>query len=286
VWVKVSVATLWTSPSAPRSIDRPALTAPVHLRGWLRDMSTADRRDLAGRIETQALYGERLRVIGSAGSWLHVEAVGQPSHRDVHGYPGWVPSRQTTPTAPVVTTDVATVGRLTAWLHGADGRRKVEVSIGTKLPVLARTTQTVTVTTPTHRHRTIAAAAVDVHPRGAAARPLDRSAVLTTAREFLGVDYLWGGRSGFSVDCSGFTELVYGMHGRVIPRDTDDQATAGQASSTSSPRRADLLLFDEGGTIAHVGFALRSGRMLHAPHTGTVVQIGDRGHPAVARRYV
>jgi cell wall-associated NlpC family hydrolase len=287
VWVKVSVATLWTSPSAPRPMDDPALAAPAHIRRWLHDMSTADRRGLHGRVETQALYGERLRVIGASGHWLRVEAVRQPSHRDAYGYPGWVPARQTTTTAPLSASSVATVTALTGWLRAADGTPRVEVSLGTTLPVLTRSAHTVTVASPTHHALTVAASKVVVHARGSAARPLTRKGVLATAREFLGVGYLWGGRSGFAVDCSGFTELVLGVHGRVIPRDADDQATAGHSASASSPRRADLLFFDEGGTtISHVGFAVGSSRMLHAPHTGSSVQVSDRGSPTVARRFV
>jgi cell wall-associated NlpC family hydrolase len=286
VWVKVSVATLWTSPSAPRSIDAPALAAPVHIHRWLRAMSTADRRDLAGRVETQALYGERLRVVATRGTWLHVLAVGQPTRRNPHGYPGWVPARQTTTTAPESTSTVATVMRLTTWLRDLTGDKRLEISFGTRLPVLHADQDTVTVASPTHRSLTVARSSVAVRAAARPARRLTRSSVIETARRFLGVAYLWGGRSGFGVDCSGFTELVYGVHGRVIPRDADDQAAAGAAVQVSAASAADLLFFDEGGTIGHVGFALDSGRMLHAPHTGTVVQVASMGHPTLARRFV
>ncbi|MDQ1704203.1 MAG: gamma-D-glutamyl-L-lysine dipeptidyl-peptidase [Frankiaceae bacterium] len=249
-------------------------------------MTTADRRDLAGRVETQALYGERLRVIGSSGTWLHVTAVGQPTHRNSHGYPGWLPARQTTSTAPVSTTDVATVTRLTTWLRNPAGDKRIEVSFGTRLPVLQRAQDTITVASPTHRTLTVTAGDVVVRPASRPALRLTRSSVVSTARRFLGVAYLWGGRSGFGVDCSGFTQLVYRVHGVVIPRDADDQAGAGTATTVSGASSSDLLFFDEGGTIGHVGFALGSGRMLHAPHTGAVVQVGSMGSPTLARRFV
>lgn len=249
-------------------------------------MTTAQRRDLGGRVETQALYGERLRITGRSGSWLHVVAVGQPTHRDTRGYPGWVPSRQTTTTAPVSASDIATVMRVTAWLRAADGSKRLEVSFGTRLPVRRQTPGTVTVATPTHGTLTIAAGDVAVRAAGRPARRLTASSVISTAKRFLGVYYLWGGRSGFGVDCSGYTELVYGVHGKVIPRDADDQARAGSPVSVSSATSSDLLFFAEGGTIGHVGFALGGGRMLHAPHTGTTVQVSGMGSPTLARRFV
>src|SRR5947209_6702504 len=101
VWVTVAVATLWSSPAAPRPVDAPALSAPVQIRRWLAGMSTSARRGLTGRIESQALYGEPLTVTGVSGSWLHVVAPGQPTHRDNRGYPGWVPRRQVTAHWPV-----------------------------------------------------------------------------------------------------------------------------------------------------------------------------------------
>jgi len=284
VWVNVAVATLWTSPTAPRPVDAKATSAPVDIRGWLAAMSTSTRRGLVGRVETQALYGDRLVVTGVKPGWLHVAVPTQPSHRDSRGYPGWVPERQVTPTAPESTASIATVTSLTSWLRSASGTKVVEVSFGTRLPVLASTSSAVTVATPTHHRLVVPARDVIRGSPGAAALPRTATSVLASARTFLGKPYLWGGRSGFAVDCSGFTSLVFAVHGVVVPRDADDQATAGQAASLNALRPADLLFFRSGGTVDHVGFFLGSGRMLHAPHTGTVVQVGDMGQPASARR--
>lgn len=286
VYVNVSVATLWTSYTAPRSIDAKAVSAPVDIRGWLAAMSTAARRGLGGRVETQALYGDRLLVTGVRTGWLRVVAVGQPTHRDSRGYPGWVPSRQVTTTSPAVTSRVATVVRLTSWLRSAAGARVVEVSIGTRLPVLAVGTTRVAVASPTRARLYVAVGDVVVRSPTAAAESRTAASVLSTARRFIGRPYLWGGRSGFAVDCSGFTQLVYRMHGIVIPRDADDQARAGRAASLSALHTADLLFFRDGTTIGHVGFYVGSGQMLHAPQTGMNVQVTSKGRPVLARRYL
>jgi cell wall-associated NlpC family hydrolase len=267
-------------------VDRKATSAPVDIRGWLADMSTTARRGLVGRVETQALYGDRLVVTAVRPGWLHVVTPSQPSHRDSRGYPGWIPQRQVTTTAPTSSTSVATVTRLTTWLRSSSGGKVVEVSFGTRLPVLSRTSAAVTVASPTHRRLVVPARDVAVGTPTAPAMPRTASSVLASARTFLGRPYLWGGRSGFAVDCSGFTSLVFAAHGRTIPRDADDQANAGAAAALSALRPADLLFFRSGGAVTHVGFYLGSGRMLHAPHTGTVVQVGGMGQPAKARRYL
>jgi cell wall-associated NlpC family hydrolase len=288
VWVKVSVATLWTSRTAPRPVDAKALSAPVDIRGWLAAMSYVARRDL-GRynlVQTQALYGERLLVTWVGRYWLKVVAVAQPSHKDRRGYPGWVPRRQVTSLSPVVRSAVATVVRPTAWLRSSTGVRQVEVSIATRLPVLARTSTAVTVATPTHGSLVISPSAVVVRDRTAAAFGRTASAVVSTARRFLGLPYLWGGRSGYAVDCSGLTELVYGLHGIRIPRDADDQATAGRAVSPAAWHLADLLFYRSGGVVSHVALYLGSGRMEEAYATGTFVRITTMRSPSLARRYL
>ena len=93
-YVDVSVATVWASPSAPRTIDRPALGNPVNIGAWSRVLLTTARLGLDGKIETQALFGEPVRIVAQRGSWTRVAVVDQPAPIDRVGYPGWVPTRQ------------------------------------------------------------------------------------------------------------------------------------------------------------------------------------------------
>lgn len=289
VWVNVSVATLWVRTSSPRPVDAPALRNPVNIRAWLAAMSTSTRRGLVGRVETQALYGEPLLVTGvTSTGWLHVVALNQRTHRDARGYPGWVPARQVTQTRPLPTSTVATVVQRTAWLRDSAGRRVLEVSIGTRLSVLGRTSTMVIVATPTHVRRYVYASVVVVRSTTAPARAKTAAGVVGTARGFIGVPYLWGGRSGFAVDCSGFTQLVYRLHGVSIPRDTGDQARAGRAVSLSALGPADLLFYRASATaaISHVALFIGSGQRVHAPYTGAYVRINGIGAPVLARRYL
>ena len=275
VYVAVSVATLWVNPGSPRSIDAPALSRPVHISRWLRAMSTSDRLGLVGRVETQALYGERLLVIGEQGRWLHVVATNQPTRRDARGYPGWLPSRQVTSRTPAVTADVATVTSVTAPLRRVDGSPGGRVSFGTRLPVLGASDGLVRVATPAGGTRTIMTSDVVIAARTARARPGTARSVMRDARRFLGVPYLWGGRSGWAVDCSGFTNLVYGVHGIRLPRDANDQALAGRAVAAGDTRAGDLAFFSAGSGVSHVGFVTSDHRLLNAPRTGLTVAVTD-----------
>ena len=97
-FVAVSVATVWTTPQSPRPVDHPALTNPVDIRGWLSDMTPAQQEALTSDnlTQTQALFGDRVFVVGQQGDWDEVLVPGQPTPKNALGYPGWIPKAQLT----------------------------------------------------------------------------------------------------------------------------------------------------------------------------------------------
>ena len=143
---------------------------------------------------------------------------------------------------------------------------------------------------------TAAAAAAGLTGTGAtsattagAASATSEGAVVTEARKYLGVPYLWGGTDpAKGLDCSGFTKLVYGNLGIELPRTSSQQATAGTAvASLADARPGDLVFFDHDGSrpgIDHVGIYVGDGKMIAAPQAGEVVKVQDVGDPAVIRR--
>lgn len=90
--------------------------------------------------------------------------------------------------------------------------------------------------------------------------------IIETAFLFLNAPYLWGGRSPFGIDCSGFTQLVYKLNGYKIPRDASQQVELGTALSfVEEAEPGDLAFFDnEAGNIVHVGIILDNQQIIHA----------------------
>lgn len=91
--------------------------------------------------------------------------------------------------------------------------------------------------------------------------------IIDTAHEFLGTPYLWGGRTDTGIDCSGFIQTVFGMHGSQLPRDSGIQFTCVEPYSADINQAdpGDVVYFNTGGgPITHVGFYVGDGILLHA----------------------
>ncbi len=285
-WMAVSVATLWRSPRSARVVDRPALANPAGIRLWLSRMTLNDRRGLSGRVDTQALLGDRVIVTARSGSWVKVVVPDQPTPLDPRGYPGWVPTAQLTARQPVATGLVATVVARTTYLRtdSSAATPLTEISFGTRLPRVGMTGAWVRVVTPTGQIRRLYASAVTLRTPVAAARRMAGVDVVRTAQAFAGLPYLWGGRSGFGFDCSGLTSLAYRVHGVTIPRDADAQVR-GKAVRRGSLQPGDLLFYATSGHVHHVSIYAGSGRMVQSPRTGSPVQTIAVSTASYAREY-
>jgi cell wall-associated NlpC family hydrolase len=285
-WVSVSVARLWQSPNAPRRVDAPALRAPVRFRVWVRAMTFRQRFSLDLRSDTEALMGDRVVVVRLRPHWAKVVVPSQPTQKDPRGYPGWVPRRQLTAVAPSDTGEVATVTARTAWLRTDDdaARRLTEISFGTDLPVLGSVPGYVRVAVPGGAVRRLTDSDVAVHATGQPAVAATRASLTVTAKSFVGLPYLWGGLSGFGLDCSGLTWLDHRVHGLTIPRDALPQSRAGRQVTSRMP--GDLLFYATGARVHHVSMYLGDGQVIHAPRTGQKVRVVAFSAPPLHPEYV
>ena len=91
-------------------------------------------------------------------------------------------------------------------------------------------------------------------------------ALESIAKQFLGTSYLWGGRSVFGIDCSGFVQMVFKLFNFKLPRDAYQQAEMGEAIGfLAEAKPGDLAFFDnEQGKITHVGILLAPDVIIHA----------------------
>ncbi|WP_296705838.1 C40 family peptidase, partial [Algoriphagus sp.] len=107
-----------------------------------------------------------------------------------------------------------------------------------------------------------------------ATRSTSPEKLISTAKQMMGVPYLWGGTSIKGVDCSGFTKTIYFLNGQIIPRDASQQVNEGEEIDTEKNWEklevGDLLFFGEKATeekkerVVHVGMWIGNGEFIHS----------------------
>ncbi|MCS3530676.1 C40 family peptidase [Chryseobacterium sp. JUb7] len=183
-------------------------------------------------IVTEILFGESADILEVNKNWTKIKM-----HYD--GYEGWMDTKQLKPVTEeelagrkvtVVTEDFSSVLM-------KDGKTLLSIGSEVEFPAVA-----------SQRSHDV------------------RESVALTAREFLNVPYLWGGKSFFAVDCSGFTQLVYKVHNIKLPRDASQQVEVGESLTfVEESQPGDLAFFENPeGKIIHVGIMLENQKIIHA----------------------
>lgn len=181
-------------------------------------------------MTTQLLYGESCEILETIGSFAKIKI-------DFDDYEGWVDLKQI---APISDEDFAQrkteiVNRLFGVYDLMDG--STLLSIGSEL-----------------------------HSETGNLLAKEIGSVASTALQFLNVPYLWSGRSFFGIDCSGFSQLVYKVHGIRLPREAHQQAELGTVLDfLEEAVPGDLAFFEnKEGKISHVGIMLEHQKIIHA----------------------
>ena len=88
----------------------------------------------------------------------------------------------------------------------------------------------------------------------------------TVAFKYLNAPYLWGGKSPFGIDCSGYVQMVFKLAGYKLKRDTTQQVQQGdEVPGLQDAQPGDLVFFQQdNGTISHVGILLEDQKIIHA----------------------
>lgn len=114
------------------------------------------------------------------------------------------------------------------------------------------------------------------------------SYIVDYAKQYVGNPYVYGGNSLTNgVDCSGFTQQVFGDNGISLARTAADQSQGGQDVNMNDLQAGDLLFYDNGGYIGHVAIYNGDGTVTHASNEQTGITISDANYrtPVAAKRY-
>ncbi|MCP9749469.1 C40 family peptidase [Ferruginibacter sp. HRS2-29] len=113
----------------------------------------------------------------------------------------------------------------------------------------------------------------------AAATPFHEKNILKLSSFFLGTGYLWGGKTVFGIDCSGFVQSVYRLMDIRLMRDANQQVTQGDTVGfLEESQCGDLAFFDdETGAVVHVGILLSTNEIIHSSGNVRIDKIDNEG---------
>lgn len=99
-----------------------------------------------------------------------------------------------------------------------------------------------------------------------------------TAKKYVNAPYLWGGKSPFGIDCSGFVQMVFKINGYKLQRDSAQQAKQGKAVSFHEMLPGDLVFFkSKENQITHVGIFLGDDKLIHASGKVRIDHLNEEG---------
>jgi cell wall-associated NlpC family hydrolase len=102
--------------------------------------------------------------------------------------------------------------------------------------------------------------------------------LLQVAQKYLNAPYMWGGRTPFGIDCSGFTQIVFRICGYSLLRDASQQATQGSPVLQKVAEPGDIALFvNEQGKIYHVGILMEDDQIIHASGNVRIDELDEKG---------
>ena len=111
------------------------------------------------------------------------------------------------------------------------------------------------------------------------------AAIIATAKQYIGVPYVWGGSTPSGFDCSGFVQYVFAKHGITLPRTSAQQYTAGTWVSKSNLQPGDLVFYNTSGSgVSHLGIYIGNGQFIHASSSKGVM-ISEMSNSYWSARY-
>ena len=214
---------------------------------------------------SQLLFGDHYEIIALSdnGNWLKIRT-------NFDDYEGWIDSKQHTPITEGYFDQInnsdykISLDLMSGILHN---RHHISVLLGSVLPIATN-----------ELFKMEEQLAFNGESKSLSEKR-DFEFVKTVALKYLNAPYLWGGKTPFGIDCSGFVQQVYRICGYKLNRDTSLQVKQGiEIEELKDARPGDLAFFsNQKGKVSHVGIIFPEGSIIHASGKVRIDKLNEAG---------
>ena len=197
----------------------------------------------ASELVSQMLYGEHFEILEQTPKWTKIRIA-------YDQYEGWIDPKQYVPIETSQFEDLQSqtpvfAGDLVEFISDSDDQL-IPITLGATLNPLSL-----------FKHQYEGQKVTGTHAK---------ENLIKTAYMFLHAPYLWGGKTNFGIDCSGFTQMVYKINGYKLLRDASQQVSLGTTLNLIEDcEPGDLAFFEnDKGRVIHVGIILENQKIIHA----------------------
>tara|TARA_B100000767_G_scaffold147214_1_gene138712 strand:- start:2964 stop:3683 length:720 start_codon:yes stop_codon:yes gene_type:complete len=208
------------------------------------------RKDSTSKSElvSQLIYGELFKVIEKKEKWFYIESIDDK-------YNGWINYSQLKEISEqdfkkVKKTESKLLNNISSEIETENGN--MSITIGSK----------------------ISSAFILNHKLKQ--EKYSKNSIIKNSLKFLNSPYLWGGRTPYGIDCSGFSQQVYKLNGFQLFRDANQQALQGKEVKLEKAKPGDLAFFGD-KKITHVGIIMDSNKIIHAFGCVRIDYLNEKG---------
>ena len=212
---------------------------------------------------TQLLFGDHFEVLEDKKSWTLIRIA-------YDGYECWIDKKQFLPLNDVkgISDSTSAVTTDLVQLAEDENGNMISILLGSSLPKF--------------KDKSFSLGKQKYSFEGEITFPFSKKkehSIGEASKWYLNVPYLWGGRSPFGLDCSGFTQMVFKLNGIKLKRDAHQQAEEGKTLSfLEEAQQGDLAFFDnEDGKIVHVGILVGKEKIIHASGKVRIDKLDHQG---------